>query len=167
MTITSVGFNPGTIVRFGATSVSGRFDSRDIRYTKMFLETPAHAAGPVDLIIAAPGLQDERIAGAFTYVAPDSFDFNGVWEATSEDGSDRGMRFTIRNSVLVSAACVSVMSEEYPLKLSRAPVVSNGEFAFVGDDGASVSGRMVSPEEAIGTINLAPCTVMKWRTYPR
>jgi hypothetical protein len=40
--------------------------------------------------------------------------------------------------------------------------VSHGEFAFSREDGVAIAGRLVSPRDAIGTINLAPCTNSDW-----
>ena len=51
MTITGVGFKPGMSVTFDGIKVIGTFDSRDINFTILRLETPAHAAGPVDVVV--------------------------------------------------------------------------------------------------------------------
>ena len=42
-----------------------------------------------------------------------------------------------------------------------------GEFAVSKGDDVIMSGRAVSPEEVVGTLNIGECTQMVWRTYPR
>jgi hypothetical protein len=48
------------------------------------------------------------------------------------------------------------------LTLPSGSPVHNGEFSFLGDDGAAVSGRLVSPVNAKGTVNVGPCTGVTW-----
>ncbi|HEX2455067.1 MAG TPA: hypothetical protein VHI99_15305 [Vicinamibacterales bacterium] len=60
------------------------------------------------------------------------------------------MRFTIRNDTLVSVSCGGSVA----LTVSPAPAVRNGDFSFVGDDGLAISGTLVSPVNAVGTINV-------------
>ncbi|MGE5837829.1 MAG: IPT/TIG domain-containing protein [Acidobacteriota bacterium] len=127
--------------------------------TTIFATVPAHAAGRVDLVVSNPDGQSGRLANAYTYASPDSFDSNGEWEGTSQtDGFRLRFRFFIQNSKVTAVSC----DTSGTVSLSPAPSVSNGEFAFSGDDGVAITGRLVSPRDAIGTINLAPCPNSDW-----
>jgi hypothetical protein len=128
--------------------------------------TPAHAPGTVDLVVSNPDGQSHRLVGAYTYVSPESLDLNGQWVASVRDGSHRLIAFTIQDNKLVSASCTHEDKRALPLP-SPPPSVSNGEFSFVGSDGVSMSGRIVSPSEVIGTMNFAACTNLSWKTDPR
>ena len=49
----------------------------------LYLSTPAHAAGTVEVIVTNP---DGRAAsGTFTYASPATFDFNGDWQGLAEN----------------------------------------------------------------------------------
>jgi hypothetical protein len=165
MTIAGTGFKEGVTVTFDGTAVAGRFDTRDKAFTTILLETPAHVLGAVDLVVTNSDGQSQRLTAAYTYVSAGSFDLNGRWTGGSYDGSDRMMTFTIQDSKLVSASCS--YDSTVALALPSPVSASNGEFSFVGSDGASISGRIVSPSEVIGTMNFSVCTNMLWRTYPR
>jgi hypothetical protein len=161
MQLTGTGMQLGLTVTFGDIKVTSRADIRP----DILLETPAHAAGTIDLVVTNPDGQSQRLAAAYTYASPESFDLNGPWTGASYDGSDRTMAFTIQNNKLVSASCS--YDSTVALPFPSPPSVSNGEFSFVGSDGASISGRIVSPSEVIGTMNFSVCTSMQWKTYPR
>jgi len=163
--IVGTGFRSGATVSFDGVRVTTRFDGRLLN--TMFLESPAHAAGTVDLTVTNPDGTQALLPRAFRYVSPDSFDFNGSWQAYSFDGSDRVLDFTIESNTLVQATCWGAGGEKVPLSIPSAPSVAHGEFAFAGTDGTSMSGRMVAESEAVGTMNLAPCANMAWRTYPK
>ncbi len=59
---------------------------------------------------------------------------------------------SIRDYVLVSVSC----GESPPVTLAPAPSVHNGEFSFTGEDEVAISGRLVSPVSAVGTIDVPP-----------
>ena len=126
--------------------------------------TTAHSAETVDVVVTNPGGLVTRLTGAYTFAPPDSFDFNGEWVAhawleRSEDEAD--MRFTIRNDTLVSVSCGGSAA----LTFSPPPPVHNGDFSFAGDDGLAISGSIVSPVNAVGTINVpdvGACRAAKW-----
>jgi hypothetical protein len=119
--------------------------------------TAAHAAGTIDVIVTNPGGLEARLSGGYTYEPPESFDFNGDWIAhVGEYETD--VRFTIRNNVLVSVSC----DMSAPLTFVPPPSVRNGEFSFVGDDGLAITGRLVSPVGAAGTINVPTCPAGPW-----
>ena len=125
------------------------------------ISTPAHAAGTVDVIVTNPGGLEARLVGGFAYEPPETFDFNGDWVAHVGPDYEMDMRFTIRNNVLVSLSC----NMSPPLTLASVLSVSNGEFSFQGDDGLTMSGRLVSPVNAAGAItvpDLPGCRATGW-----
>jgi hypothetical protein len=123
--------------------------------------TTAHAAGTVDVVVTNPGGLFTRLTGAYTFAPPDSFDFNGEWVAHAGAEYETDMRFTIRNDTLVSVSCGGSAA----LTFSSPPAVHNGDFSFVGDDGLAISGTLVSPVNAVGTINIpdvTACRAARW-----
>src|SRR5712671_5205173 len=75
--VTIAGVGLGSAVAFGGTTVTGTFDGR-YPGALMFLATPAHAAGIVDVVVTANG-RSVTMSSAFRYASPDAFDFNGSW----------------------------------------------------------------------------------------
>jgi IPT/TIG domain-containing protein len=125
----------------------------------IYLTTPAHAAGPVDVIVTDEYGQSGR--AIFTYASPATFDFNGDWKgwATGQPGqAELAVVLTIRDSNVIDVSCGSAPS----LTLDPAPVVANGEFAFAGG-GVSITGRILSPTQASGSINTVSCGSRQWR----
>lgn len=49
--------------------------------------TPPHASGAVDIVVANPD-GEARLPRAFTYAAPDTFDFNGTWKGRADGPPD-------------------------------------------------------------------------------
>ena len=93
--------------------------------------------------------------------SPETFDFSGDWVAHVGLDYEMDMRFTIRNNVLISLSC----NLSVPLTLASALSVSNAEFSFHGNDGLTMSGLLVSPVNAVGTINLPDvpgCRAASW-----
>ena len=156
--ITGTGFQAGATVTLDGIPQRAAFDRR--YPNTIYLETSAHAAGTVDVVVTNPGGQPGRLTAGYTYASPQSFDFNGNWVGEIEDGSHRMVRFTIQNNLLVSFSCVS--STTSTLDLSPPPSIANGEFSFLGNEGVSVTGRIVSASEANGTINTAGCAAALW-----
>jgi hypothetical protein len=154
-TITGVDFQAFAKVRLGDSTVPSWTQNST---TISISGTAAHAAGTVDVIVTNPGGLESRLNGGYTYEQPESFDFNGDWVAHAGPEYETDMRFTIRNNVLVSVSC----GTSAPLTLAPAPSVKDGEFSFLGDDGLAISGRLVSPVNAIGTINLPACPAGGW-----
>jgi len=154
-TITGVDFQPGAKVRLGATTV---FSSTRDSTTILVSGTAAHAAGTIDVIVTNPGGLEARLSGGHTYESPESFDFNGDWVANAGPEYETNMRFTIRNNVLVSVTC----GTSALLTFAPAPSVRHGEFSFLGDDGVAISGTLVSPVNAVGTINVPACPAARW-----
>jgi hypothetical protein len=155
-TLTGSDFEPGASVRLGDTAVM--FWMRDST-TILVSEIAAHAAGTIDVIVTNPGGLEARLSGGYTYQPPDSFDVNGEWLAHAGSDYEMEMRFTIRDDVLVSVSCGTAV----PVPFAPAPsVLQNGEFAFSGEDTVAISGRLVSPVTAIGTINVPQCRAAAW-----
>ena len=125
--------------------------------TAILATVPAHAPGTVDVVVKNPDGQSARLANAYTYVSPDSFDPNGEWEGAA-DGGHVPFRFAVHNGRLTAVSC----NTSGTITLTPAPAVSNGEFSFTREDGLLILGRLVSARDAIGTINLASCMTTGW-----
>ena len=154
-TITGMQFQSGAAVRLGDGGVQFVMVRDDA--TVMFWTT-SHPAGTVDVVVTNPGGLSGQLTGGYTFAPPDSFDFNGDWVAHAGPDYETDMRFAIRNNVLVSLACGS--SEA--VTLSPQPSIHGGEFSFLDADGIAISGRLVSPINAVGTINVPGCTRTYW-----
>ena len=153
-TITGADFQPGATVRLGDSAVSATvYDSNTIA-----ISTTAHAAGIVDVVVTNPGGLEARLPGGYVYEPPESFDFNGDWVAHVGPEFEQDMRFTIRDNVLISVSC----NTSTPVTFAPPPSVRNGAFSFVGDDGLAISGTLVSPVNAVGTINVVACPAARW-----
>lgn len=161
--IVGTGFMPGMTATFDGITVTGRFDSRDTSFTTFYSETPAHAVGTVDLVVSNPDGQSNRVAAGYTYAPPDSFDPNGVWGGFTLNGTDAWVEFVIRGNRIVSASCT--YDAKIPFTFAELPSVHDGEFSVVADGGATISGRMVSVSEIVGTISVPSCTPtpLMWR----
>ena len=152
--IFGTGFLVGVKVTFDSVPVAARFDSRYL--DRIYLPTPPHAAGTVDVVVTNAGGQSGRLDAGYTYTVPESFDFNGTWWGYPIDGSDLPLEFTIQNNGLVSASCdTSVVTFSPPLP------VTNGAFSF-SRDGSTMTGKIVSASAAVGAIALAPCNAPLW-----
>jgi hypothetical protein len=150
-TITGTQFQSGATVTLGSGGVALAGVRNDVG-TIWFI-TSASAAGRVDVTVTNPGGLSSTLAGAYTFAPPETFDFNGDWEACVGDGCEwNGLQFTIRDNMLVRVSCDGVV-----LTPPSGSPVRNGEFSFLGDNGAAISGRIVSPVQAVGTINVGRC----------
>jgi len=153
--ITGTGFLPVVTVTLGGVPVAPRVNGR---YTdRIYLSTPPHAAGTVDVLVTNAGGQPGRLDAGYTYAAPESFDFNGTWWGYPRDGSDLPLEFTIQNDGLLSASCdTSVVMFSPPVP------VANGAFSF-SRDASTMTGKIVSASQAVGAITLAPCKAPLWQ----
>jgi len=146
--IVGTGLFNGATVSFAGIKVTTRTDGR-YPGTDLFLDTPAHDPGTVDIVVTNPDGQFTRVPDAWTYVSPQTFDFNGTWAG----GEDWQLGFVIRNNALVSASC-----GEYTILTFSPPVsVTGGAFSAFGDDGRGIQGRIVSADRAVGISNIPPC----------
>ena len=154
-TISGTGFEPGARVAFGAAAPLQVFvpDSSTVQFW-----TNAHEAGTVDVVVRNPSGREDTLARGYTFAPPESFDFNGSWVAHAGDEYETDMRFVVENNRLKSVTCGASPTVMFPAPLP----VSHGEFSFVGEDGLSVSGRIVSAANAVGEINVAPCATRWW-----
>ena len=150
-TITGTQFQSGATVTLGTGGIAG---ARVQPNGTIFFTTSASAAGRVDVTVTNPNGLSSSLAGAYTFAPPETFDFNGDWNAYQGDGPPV-MQFTIRDNMLVRVSCDGAV---VTLPSSGSPV-HDGEFSFRGDDGAAASGRLVSPANAVGT---GPCNGSKW-----
>lgn len=149
--ISGTGFQSGATVTLDGATLQGRFENQSNGV--LYLQTPAHTAGIVDVLVTNPDGQTHRLAGGYTYALPQSFDFNGSWSGFGTDGHHVPVRLTIKNNLLVSLSCDSFTT----LTFSPRPSVIDGEFSFSKDNGIVVTGRIVSTSAAVGTINLPSC----------
>jgi IPT/TIG domain-containing protein len=150
----------GTQFQSGATvRVDGAVQMAIVRDDATILFwTTSHPAGTVDVAVTNPGGLISTLADAYTFAPPDSFDFTGDWVGHAGLEYETDMRFAIRNNVLVSLVCGSWEA----VTLSPPPSVRGSEFSFLGDDGISISGQLVSTTGAFGTINVPGCTATRW-----
>jgi hypothetical protein len=137
------------------------------------LQMPAHAAGTVEVILTDRYGQAGR--GVFTYASPATLDFNGDWQGVArlnlDVPSDVGARLvlTIRDNIAVSVSCwvcrpgenCAIVSAP-SLTLDPPPAVANGEFSFAGSGGVSITGKILSPIWAIGSIDTPSCGSRHW-----
>ena len=159
--LVGTGFTPGMTATFGGTKVSARSDSRSP--TTFYIESPAHAAGTVDLVVTNPDGQSQRLTSGYTYAPPDSFDLNGTWGGFSLNGEDTWIEFEVRGNKLVSASCQYEVTSSFTF--TDFPTVASGQFSFTADGGAAFSGRIVSELEVLGSISSPLCRPgpMQWR----
>ena len=162
MTITGTGFQLNTTVTFGGERVNAFAGTT----TTLYLTTPVHAAGDVDVVVSRPDGQSTTLTRGFTYAPPQSFNFNGTWVgyalAHPPIGaqnrplhSDMDMRLTIENNVLTSFTCGGS-----DIAFSPAAIV-NGEFSLAAEF-IPITGRIVAANESIGTISTTACPATLW-----
>ena len=120
----------------------------------IYLSTPAHAAGTVEVIVT--DRYGQAGSGVFTYASPATFDFNGDWQGWAGGLASRRLgallALTIRDNIVVSVSCSVCRPGENcaivsapSLTLDPPPVVANGEFSFAGSGGVSITGKFLSP----------------------
>jgi hypothetical protein len=175
MTISVAGMWPVVTVR-----VDGIVTDFDPAFTAdaIYLLTPAHAAGTVEVILTDRyGL---TASGVFTYASPATFDFNGDWQGWAHDpapppgavNESARLVLTIRDNTAVSVSCSVCRAGENcsigsapSLTLDPPPVVANGEFSFAGSGGVTITGRILSPNAASGSITMPSCGSRQWYAY--
>ena len=144
----------GTGFRFGLTvSVDGIVSTDQYRAdsTRIELFTRGHAAGPVEVIVTNP--DGQAGSGKLTFASPGTFDFNGDWQGWADwIAWIEPFVMTIRDNMVVSVSCGASS-----LTLDPPPIVTNGAFSFTGSGGVWVSGKILSPISATGSINTPSC----------
>ena len=148
VTITGTGLQGTTIVRFGGIAAQA-----PVYYNSaLHVAAPAHAAGLVDVEVTNPGQsQPSVLRGAYTFLDPSALDFNGTWQGLFSE-SEFKILITVESNTVTAVSCGNAVLEMSPL-----PTISNGRFAYAGPAG-SVTGRILSPNLAEGTISLGPCS---------
>lgn len=151
------------VVMIGGIRTTGRTSSLDSSGATVYFETPAHAAGPVDVVVVNPDGQTATLAGGFTYAAPETFDFNGSWEGwhtADSTGAHLTLAFTIEDGKLTSVTCDGAVT----LRPPNPPTVRQGAFTLSPDGGVvAASGRIVSASDAVGMLDFGRCVSMAWR----
>lgn len=153
--ITGSGFQIGAIITIDGTTVPAVVaDGGEV----IRVRTPPHDGGTVELIVTNPDGGEGRLTGAYAYVAAATFEFEGEWAGTAGLELESDLRFTVRAGALVSVSC----GTSGPVAFAPAPVVNEGEFSIVTASGSGFSARIVSASDAVGTINLGPCSSTNW-----
>lgn len=155
ITITGAGLRPGVRVTFGAATVAG-FVSPTSDWISV--TTPSHVPGTVDVVVTNVDGQQAVASGAYTFADPASFAVDGHWRGVTFAGeSDEPFALTVENSAVVSLTCAS----SGLVRLSPPAPISNGAFLFRGEDGVTISGRILAPHEAKGVVNVDPFAHMR------
>lgn len=154
----------GSSVTFGnVKAVSNSYDPRDEPGTTLYITSPPHPAGVVDLVITTADGQ-LRLSDAFEFVDQEAFDFNGKWSGTTIDGSDVLIEFVIRNNTLVSGLCDGFETQTAVVSTG----VTTGSFLANGPNGFHLAGRIVSAEQATGKVTGPDCSgdgESPWQAY--
>ena len=128
--------------------------------TKHSFVSPPHTAGPVDIVVTNSTGGSRTVVGAYMYVEPGSYRFDGKWAGSTVDGSDSWIEFTVRDQLLTSVRCIDAFDMRLAIELSQ-PFV-NGKVEIVTDAGR-FSAWTVSPTETAGTIDMKPCSgIRRW-----
>ena len=160
--ITGTGLLRGSRVAIGTTTVAAYFYNN-----RLFVTTPSHEPGSVDVTVTNVDGQNAVAIGAYTFAAPESFDVNGNWRGVSFAGDyDEPFTFTVVNGAVVSITCA--MSGL--VRLSPPAPFIHGDFSFTEENVVAISGRIVAPNEAKGVVNiglsgsvsLSPCVGAEW-----
>ncbi len=162
--LTGTGLRSSASVTFGtATVTSTRYDPRAAPSTLLVVDTPAHAAGVVDVIVTNLDGQTFRLNRGYEFVPQEAFDLNGVWDGVTTDGGDTFVQFTIKNNVLVTASCEG----QGKATVALSGQVSDGEFSVGGPDAFLLSGRIVAASVAVGKIMAPACfiSISPWHAF--
>ena len=169
VTITGSGFQTGATATLGDARLPAIVEGG----TTIRVTTAAHDAGPVEIVVTNPDGQAVTFTGGYSYVPPQSFDFNGTWDGnalahpeaqfrSTPRHSDMELRFTIEGDRLTNITCGGMT-----LALASPPPVSDGAFSHTGEDGAAITGRIVSEVSAVGTIDTGACPATRWTASRR
>jgi len=155
VSVTGSAFQIGATVTLGGAPVSAFPNGTG---TVLSFTTLAHAAGSVDVVVRNPDGQSVTLAGAYTFVAPETFDFNGNWFAYLGDGNDDPFSFKVEGNALVSLTCY----EGTPVTLPSPLPINHGEVAASVNGIVIFSALLVGPDSAVGTINAGLCHSQEW-----
>lgn len=147
--IRGTGFQRGTTVLIDGSAARAYYvTSTEVR----FLTVP-HAAGTVELAVSTMDGQTDLLAGGFTFVPPRFTNFNGTWDGRLGDETETAFSFTVENDVLVDVSC-----DATTLAASSSPSTRSGGFAVGTTGHGSMTGGLLEPGRAVGTISLVGCT---------
>ena len=154
--ITGTGLQPGVRVTLGTTTVNARFD---FRYTdRIYLDTPGHPAGIVDVEVTNPDRQTGRAEAAYTFAPPGSFGADGEWGGYTTE--EEWLTFTVHAGAVVSLWC----GDSGLVTLPTPARIVDGEFTQSdGSGNATISGRIVATGQAVGRVTLDRCVNTPWR----
>jgi hypothetical protein len=152
VTIRGADFHPTLTVTFGGLDITPF-----VYQGSIYVTAPAHDPGPVDVVVTNPGAEPSVLARAYTYAPPESFDFNGAWNGDAGSDWEFPLQFTIANNLVTSVRC----GGSDVLMFSTPPQVRNGAFAFAVE-GAAMTGHIIAPARARGTIDLGACRQVSW-----
>jgi phosphatidylinositol-3-phosphatase len=103
VTISGTGFANGATVTFGGTAAS---NVNVVGSTTITALTPAHASGPVNVVVTNPGGQNATSANGFTYAASPAPTVSGVTPASGPTSG--GTSITISGTGFTAGATVTV-----------------------------------------------------------
>jgi hypothetical protein len=149
------GFQPGVTVRMDDNALrTFPFDSSS---TTIRAQAPAHPPGTVDVVVLNPDGQSARLAAAYRYAVPGALDVNGEWEGGADDLRDSHsgteIRMTIKNFRLVDITCIGGAE----MTMVAPAAIHNDGFAFIAGGRPLVTGRFLSADSAVGSIDFPPC----------
>jgi hypothetical protein len=155
----------GTDFHGAATVTMGGAEAKPFVYQgSIYLTAPAHGPGVVDVVVTNPGTEAHTLPGAYTYAFPASFDFNGTWDGDAGSHWEFPLQFTVENNLVTSVRCGG--SDE--VVFTTPVAVRDGAFAF-SEEGRSMTGAIVAPSRARGTIDLGigACRQVPWSAMKR
>jgi IPT/TIG domain len=157
VTITGTDFHPAATVTMGGA------ESKPFVYQgSIYLTAPAHGPGVVDVVVTNPGTEPHTLPGAYTYAFPASFDFNGTWDGEAGSDWEFPMQFTVENNLVTSVRC----GGSEPVNFATPVEVLDGAFTF-SEAGSSMTGAIVAPSRARGTIDIGACRRVPWYAMKR
>ena len=159
MRIVGTRFRTGAFAIFDGVRVSG---SLNTALTTLFVVTPPHPDGTIDIEVSNADSASTRVVGGHTYVPPSSFDLNGAWAGFPGNGDDREISFTVENGRLVRASCHNAIFAPVSIPLEGPVAISNGEFSVSAGERVVLSGRIVSATETTGKMDFDTCSTL-WR----
>ena len=159
MRIVGTNLRTGAFAIFDGVTVRGRLDTA---LTTLFVETPPHPEGAIDIEVSNADGASTRVVRGHTYVPPSSFDLTGAWDGFQGNGDDRGISFTVENGRLVRASCDNAIFARVSIPLEGPVAISNGEFSVSAGERVVLSGRIVSATETTGKMEFDTCSTL-WR----
>ena len=153
-TVTGANFAAGAKLTLGSSTTATIFQNST---TIAFTGIPAHAAGTVDVMVTNPGGLSGTLFRGYTFAPPAAFDFNGDWIAHAGPEYEIDMGFSIRQNRLVKLTCGGMA-----VAISAPADVSGAEFSVSLNADVAMTGTVVSPVNAVGTIDVPMCATSRW-----